>query len=275
MKPSFYIVDDQLTLMPYGCSCFVRPRRSNRGVAGMVSNIREITYREIRAREPAVSEAPRATASARPLPRLRTKPLRSRVKLCNIKEVITCKKCDTREGMEGEGGLVRIGRPAVAVPGVGEVPVPAVVAAPPVRRWPTASSSSSWSPSATPTPGALTRCCATSAPEGLPPAGRAPAGSRQAACTRSARAAPTPRSWPRSCYRRGAPRRLAGRGQLGAVVARGGADVDDPAERLDHPTGTARKLGRRGPAHGMGKAAVDGNGREGGAYGPGRAGSGA
>ena len=31
--------------------------------------------------------------------------------------------------MEGEGGVVRIGRSAVAIPGVGEVPVPAVVAA--------------------------------------------------------------------------------------------------------------------------------------------------
>src|SRR3954451_22906559 len=31
--------------------------------------------------------------------------------------------------MEGEGGVVRIGQSAVAVPGVGEVPVPAVVAA--------------------------------------------------------------------------------------------------------------------------------------------------
>ena len=31
--------------------------------------------------------------------------------------------------MEGEGGVIRIERSAVAVPGVGEVPVPAVVAA--------------------------------------------------------------------------------------------------------------------------------------------------
>src|SRR3954452_2131939 len=53
----------------------------------------------------------------------------STLSLHEIKEPISRETHDAESSMEGEGSVVRIGRSAVTIPGVGEVPVPAVVAA--------------------------------------------------------------------------------------------------------------------------------------------------